>query len=321
MKDRDLAYRLVNRAFCEFIGKAENEILGKTDRELFSEEEAKTHGSGDLEVMATGESRRADEETSGENGKRWLHVAKSPVLDDEGVCHGVLCSMIDLTERRQAEEQLREYASQQEILLREVNHRVRNNLSALLGVLHKEVDRSKALGRSSEAAPLLDLEQRIKGLATVHNLLSNVGWRSLPLTQICEAVIEGAIEGFQCSARMTVAVSQSPVRVGSTQAHHLTMILSELATNSMKHRCSDQEVVTIHVEADYDGSIVCLRYHDDGPGFPGAVLRGEVLGASIGLGLVQGIATHSLDGELELENDGGAVVTLRFELDVSDDHG
>jgi PAS domain S-box-containing protein len=106
LKDRDLVYRAVNPAFCKFLGKTEESIIGKTDFDLFPRFEAEMYRREDQKVIKTHKPQVQDEEVTGEDEKRWLRVAKTPVLSEKGATIGLLCSVVDITNRKRAEESL-----------------------------------------------------------------------------------------------------------------------------------------------------------------------------------------------------------------------
>ncbi|MCK5504651.1 MAG: PAS domain S-box protein, partial [Thermodesulfovibrionia bacterium] len=106
LKDREMVYRHVNSAFCNFIGRQTNEIIGKTDFDLFLPEEARGYRHCDKKVMKTGRQKIQDEEVTGKEGAIWFQVAKTPLLDEKGAFAGILCSMRDMRKRKKMEEQL-----------------------------------------------------------------------------------------------------------------------------------------------------------------------------------------------------------------------
>jgi PAS domain S-box-containing protein len=107
LKDTDSVYKMVNPAFCSLVGRPEDEIIGKTDFDLFPEAEAEMYFRDDKKVITTLKQKVQDEETSGKEGKKWLRVAKTPLLDDEGACTGVLCTVSDISEQKKIEEECR----------------------------------------------------------------------------------------------------------------------------------------------------------------------------------------------------------------------
>ncbi len=108
LKDRDFVYQAVNPAFCRFLGKTEEDIIGKTDFDLFPRVEAEMYRCDDLKVIRTKKPQIQDEEVTAEKERRWLRVAKTPVFSKKGASTGVLCSVVDITDRKKTKELLRE---------------------------------------------------------------------------------------------------------------------------------------------------------------------------------------------------------------------
>jgi PAS domain S-box-containing protein len=222
----------------------------------------------------------------------------------------------DITKRRKAEAELAENAEAKMVLFREVNHRVKNNLAAIIGVLLKEQRRAEEEGNTSYLPVLRSLVGRVMGLATVHGMLSAVEWRPLRITDICVQVVNAAVQSVPHPDRIRVRITPSPLLVSSDQAQHLALIVNELATNSVKHALDDQGGVRIKVSIAGSGSRIRLVFSDDGPGYPGALVHGDFSTANVGFDLLRGIVKKSLRGELELTNDRGAVAAITFEQQV-----
>ncbi|HVJ14057.1 MAG TPA: PAS domain S-box protein [Polyangiaceae bacterium] len=108
VKDRQHHYVLLNKAFCEFIGRPREELLGKTDRELFPRSQADVFWASDEKVFSTGQENANEEEVTDTSGRTRTVVTKKMLyIDDAGVKRIVGISR-DLTERKQLEEQLRQ---------------------------------------------------------------------------------------------------------------------------------------------------------------------------------------------------------------------
>jgi PAS domain S-box-containing protein len=225
---------------------------------------------------------------------------------------------LDITDRKRAEAALTEYAEELEqlnqtnqMLLREVNHRVKNNLTAILGLIYAEKRRLNSGARSGvDVAGIMDdLAQRVGSLSTVHSLLSVSGWRPLRLDMLAGQVIEAAAPAAQGVRRLIVDVRPSPVEVTAEQAHHVALVLGELVTNSVKYGCCGEEL-RITLQSKQDEGHVHVTYRDGGGGYPDAVLAGET--RSVGMSLLNTIVDISLRGAWSIRNDQGAVTELRF---------
>ena len=236
---------------------------------------------------------------------------------------------LDISDHKRAEAVLAEYAEELEqlnqtnqMLLREVNHRVKNNLTAILGLIQAEKRRLPAemdvaaQGAGSEgsvkmSAVMDDLAQRVSSLATVHSLLSASGWRPLRVDTLAGQVIEAATPAAKDVRKLVVNVRPSAVHITPTQAHHVALVIGELVTNSVKYGCCDGEL-RITLESVRDDDQVRLIYRDSGTGYPSEVLAGQI--RSVGLGLLNSIVGLSLRGDWSIRNDNGAVTELRFPL-------
>lgn len=207
--------------------------------------------------------------------------------------------------------QARQDAQTKLALLHEVNHRIKNNLTAIIGLLYAERHHAKAEGRSYQDI-LNNLINRVQGLATVHELLSASEWRSLPLSDLAQQIIHAALHVLSPPQQVLVDVSPSPVQVSPVQANHLALVINELATNSMKYALAERDKVQITVSIALEENMIRFQFQDDGPGYPEAVLKSEH--QDVGLYLVQTIVHSSLQGEVTLHNDCGAVTTIRFKM-------
>ncbi len=107
-KDENFVYRLVNEAFCQFVGKKECEIIGKTDFDIFSQDMARAWRGDDERVLRSGKPLVKDDELTGVNGKRWFLVLKAPVHDVSGSITGILSSVRDISDRKRMEDLIRE---------------------------------------------------------------------------------------------------------------------------------------------------------------------------------------------------------------------
>ncbi|MBN1220916.1 MAG: GAF domain-containing protein [Anaerolineae bacterium] len=208
-------------------------------------------------------------------------------------------------------EQARQDADTKLALFHEVNHRVKNNLTAIIGLLYAERHHATLEGRTLQDI-INTLVNRVQGLSTVHELLSAAEWRPLPLSDLALQIINAALHILSSVQRVVVDVQPSPVEVSPTQANHLALVINELATNSMKYALSEQDRAKITVRIRQNENTVHFEFRDNGPGFPEDVLKLER--SNVGLYLIETIVRNSLNGELTLRNEHGAVTIIRFNV-------
>jgi len=227
----------------------------------------------------------------------------------------IYCIGRDITIQNQKEEELLKHAETKEVLLREVNHRVKNNLSAIMGMIYKEEDRAEEHGSKQDVEMLRDLVGRVKGLSTVHSLLSSSGWQPLLLTELCEKVISSALQGLSSDEKPSLDIAKFPVKISSDQAHHLTLVINELTTNSIKHGLKGPDGIHIGVGFNKEGKRVQIIYRDNGPGYPKDMVEKKISPTGIGFDLILGIVNESLGGNVQIDYDNGAVTTITFNID------
>jgi PAS domain S-box-containing protein len=211
-------------------------------------------------------------------------------------------------------EQARRDAETKSMLLNEVNHRVKNNLAAIIGILYAE--RRHLDGKETSYKTLMtDLINRIQGLGIVHSMLSASEWAPLQLSNLANQIIHSALQGLPPAKLISVEVSPSVVRVTPKQANSLTLVINELTTNSMKYAFNERKPGKITVRIALRDNVVFFEYRDDGPGFSAQVLQTQEY--NVGLYLIENIVRNDLQGQVQIANDGGAVTLITFKLGLN----
>jgi len=227
---------------------------------------------------------------------RWIGRALSMVLNVQHLEHMY--------------EQARRDSESREELLREVNHRVKNNLAAIVGLLYAE-QRFLDSEQSDIWKPIQqDLICRIQGLALVHSMLSASRWSPLPISELVQRILDSTLKALPAGKQLHLSVSPSRILLRSDQAHQFGMLMNELATNTLKYVVPHRDLIEVKVDIEAVGERVIITYRDNGLGFPDDVLSLER--HNLGLELVRNILRSLLGGEITLRNDEGAIVELNF---------
>jgi two-component sensor histidine kinase len=210
----------------------------------------------------------------------------------------------------------RQDAETKSLLLREVNHRVKNNLTAVGGLLYAEQRHAGMKGDAVYQSIMRDLIGRVQSLSTVHDLLSASEWQPISLTQLTERLIYAAVQ--PSDKQFIVKVGRSDVLLLPEHASKLALVVNELATNCLKYAAPEREVVRIEVDIVTDGDDVTILFADNGPGFAEDVLRIDAPRYNVGFHLVQNIISR-MGGRLTLANGrddrlNGALITIQFNL-------
>ena len=218
--------------------------------------------------------------------------------------------LLDITERKQAEKHLKESVQEKEILLKEIHHRVKNNLQVISSLLNLQANRVTD-ARTLQA--LGDSQARVRSMALIHEKLYQS--QSLARIDFGEYVKSLATDLFRSYQRnfkgIRLNVQVDEVTLGLDQAVSCGLILNELMTNALKYAFPDGRNGTIWVELRANSEhVLSLRVADDGVGIPADV---DVLKTdSLGLQLVNSLVGQ-LDGNLELERSNGTTFRISFE--------
>lgn len=207
-------------------------------------------------------------------------------------------------------DQLRQNAQTEAILLHQVNHRVKSNLTTIRDLFSFVKRHAGLKKRPLMQALVTDLLHRVETLETSHKMISEFDWNPIPLSGLSIRVIQSSLELAAPNKEVTIEVSPSPVQISPKHANSMALIIHELVMNTIEHAIADRKTGRIAVYINRMGETVQLEFRDDGPGYPDDILRFDH--HNVGLYLIQKITRKDLHGELVLHNDNGAVTIIRF---------
>jgi two-component sensor histidine kinase len=212
-----------------------------------------------------------------------------------------------LTTTQEALAEQRKAASEREVLLREIYHRVKNNLQIIQSLLRLG---SRDL-KPEQREPFEAAVMRIGAMARVHTLLyRSPDLASIDFRDYLDEVVRETADGFGADARgIAMELDASSMRVPLDTAVPLAFITVEIITNAFKHAFPDGRPGVIRVEARQDGEEGLLVISDNGVGIPAVSGRKRPLGLTLVHKLVEQIG-----GTLEAPEPGGSTYRLRFSL-------
>jgi len=193
------------------------------------------------------------------------------------------------------------------LLLRELNHRVRNNLATIVGLLSMELGRKRRWTAEEALKACID---RARSLAAIHDLLAHDEFRELDLKRLVEDVAKAAVRGFSWEENVTITVDAAPLRLPPNGLASLALAATELITNALIHAFPDGNAGHIQVQVKQEKGEILLEVRDNGIGIPVASNAGVKKG--VGLGIVTSLVETDLRGQFHLRKDRGTVATVRF---------
>jgi len=310
-KDRRSVLMGCNKNHAALFGLPDTEsIIGKTDWDLHSgEEEIRGFIKDDVEVMESGIPRYNIQEKAfyPDGRERLLETNKVPLRDARGEVRGIMIAYSDVTGRKQDEEKIRDLLEDKEQILREVQHRMKNDLVTIGALLSLRA--SKAASIEAEKA-LRGAAGDIQSMAILYEKLSGVqGIRELPIRSYLSDFITLALGKYPRRDAVRIDLEAEDFSIPTKVLRPLGMIINELLANAMKHAFEGREKGGIMVSALARGKVARISVSDDGVGIPGSIDFDSSPG--FGLLLVRAMAVQ-LDGRISIERGAGTAIVLEF---------
>lgn len=298
-----------NNSTARMFGYSVEELLGKAFWECAHEEFFEM-------VRARGLARLRGEKVPSQyecrfvtkNGMPFWAIISVGYVQYRGNPAGIV-SIIDISETKRAEEQLKTSLAEKEILLKEVHHRVKNNLQIISSLLDLQSD---YIHDGDPRRYITESQDRIRSMALVHEQLYKS--KDLSLIDFAHYVndlvahLSHSFLGIYNNIATEVDIRE--IKLGIDEAIPCGLIINELVSNALKHAFPDRRTGTVRIcGAMDDEGYVNLTVSDNGIGFP----RGFDLSASESLGLqIVSLLTEQLYGAIDFQGDDGVTVALRF---------
>lgn len=222
----------------------------------------------------------------------------------------------EISERKQAEAKVRSSLEEKEILLKEIYHRVKNNLLVVSSLLEMQ---SNCFDDPEITKVFRNSQHRLHSMALIHEqLYQSKNLKQLNFAKYLHALTKKLSESYDTSAEgVEIIMEVESIDLNLETAHTCGLIVNELIANSLEHGFEGKPGGNIWLELkQVEGDGITLQIRDDGIGIPDDI---DFFNSdSLGLKLVR-ILTRQLEGELNVKRDQGTCFTIQFsELDYCD---
>ena len=291
--DGDGLVRFVNPAAEVLLGRTAEELLGEPWRSPLvagqTTELDMVHGDGQALV---GEMRVVN------------------IAWEGGTAH--LIAIRDITERKRIDERIRASLREKEVLLREIHHRVKNNLQVINSLLRLQ---SRQIDDAQHVEAFRDCQNRIRSMALIHEALYQS--KDLANIRFCDYIKSLATHLFRSygvsERKIRLNIETDSFLLGIDLAIPCGLIINELVSNALRHAFPDDREGEIKVSLhSFNEKEIRLVVSDDGIGVPEDVTTREA--GSLGLHLVTILVEDQLHGEMELDRAKGTEFRITFEM-------
>ena len=215
----------------------------------------------------------------------------------------------DVTDRRQAEEDLLASLRDKEVMLREIHHRVKNNLQIVSGLL--DMTRKRAEDPATSAT-LIDMMMKINTMAQIHTrLYESKQFNKIDMnTQIRDQIsgLSNIYSNKDCEISTTVKTSS--IFLSADQAIPCALMINEILSNAYKHAFKGRKRGSIDILAMQENGNMCITILDDGVGISSDIDISQ--GNSLGFKLFRALIQYQLKGSFMINNDNGTEVSVKF---------
>jgi two-component sensor histidine kinase len=224
---------------------------------------------------------------------------------------GRVWSFRDITDRKRSEEKLVASLQEKEVLLREIHHRVKNNLQLITGLL--DMTRMRTQDESTTGI-LTDMMLKIQTMAQIHTRLyeskqfGKIGLTGQFRDQVAALSNIYSYKGHEISCEIHAEEIFLPV----DQALPCALVMNEILSNSYKHAFKGKKHGTIDVSAVQENGHIRITVKDDGIGIPPDFDISHT--SSLGMKLIRTLVKHQLKGSLHINSHHGTEMIVEFPL-------
>lgn len=242
-----------------------------------------------------------------DDSRFWARWITEPMRDETGLFRGLAKIMRDETERERAEAFTRHSLAEKEELLKEVHHRVKNNLQVIISLLNMQAFQIRD---ERVLALFQETRNRVLAISSIHELLYRAeSFAQIKLSDYARQLVSGLVRFYGLEQRVRVEIVGDDITLELERAVPYGMLLNELVSNACKHAFPSPQTGTLAIGIEREGDDIVLTATDTGPGLPDGFDYQKA--SSLGLKLVHGLV-RQLRGTIEIASRPGTRVAVRF---------
>jgi PAS domain S-box-containing protein len=303
----DGVLELINPEGAENLGGIPDDFVGKSMHELFPEK-----GAFLLErhrrIIESETAMESEDVFDFPSGRQWFWSKLEPIKTSDGKVRAVQIVSHDITERKIAEQRVEASLKEKELLLKEIQHRVKNNLQLISSLFDLE---ARSTYDERMTSLLRESRNRVRSIALIHEgLYEAEDLTSIDFAEYVKSLATHLFHSYGLGkSDIALKVDVGDIRLSVGVAIPCALIVNELVSNSLKHAFPSDSQGEIRIGLSLDDGNFSLTVGDNGVGLPqGLELRDT---ASLGLRLVRTLA-NQLKGAVELDRDAGTTFIITF---------
>lgn len=308
--DRELDLEWANAGFTKMTGYDTHEVLklfgGNISKVTFYEDAA------GLVEECSRERKSASFESKVKckgGAEIWTSNMLTPIFDSNKELKKVVVIQTDITYRKSMEEQIRASLEEKGLLLREIHHRVKNNLQIIISLFNLQ---SHYVNDEKAFAALKEGQDRIKSMALIHErFYQNEGLSRIDFDEYIKRLVENLLLSFNVQpGKIKYTINAEKISLDIDTAVPCGLIINELVSNTIKHAFPENESGELQIDFRKLGNDELeLVIRDNGVGLPAGFSIED--SDSLGMQLINALA-NQLDARLTIEPGKGTTFNLKF---------
>jgi len=279
-----------------------NEAAQNDDEEMTSDNEVVTSANNkDILKKEYKIIRRSD------GAVRWLESYYDTVSDGNGDIISIAGTAQDITERKLAEEKINQLLKEKDLLLKEVHHRVKNNMNIMMSLLSLQADNMDDPGAASA---LMDARVRMQSMSVLYDkLYRSENFNEMSIKDYLPPLVDEIVAMFPKRAVIKVSKNMDDFKLPYKTLSAIGILSNEIITNILKHAFNGRDNGEITVSFSVAGKLASFIIQDNGVGIPENVDLHNSNG--FGLQLVDMLA-QQIGGKVALDRENGTRFKLEF---------
>ena len=243
------------------------------------------------------------------NQKEWYEVIFNPVYFESGKVSEISCLAFEITERKETEDKLRDTIKEKEVLLKEVHHRVKNNLQVISSILSLQ---ASYVNDVKTLEILKESQDRIKTMSFVHeSLYQNSDFSSIKLGDYVSTLAQNLIYSYKSDEfSIKLDTKFDEIFLNLYQAIPCGLIVNELVSNALKHAFKKVKKGKLSIHIHKEANSIYINICDNGVGMPDNISIENI--ETLGFQLVHALVDQ-LDGTINVNNKNGTEYLIKFE--------
>ena len=306
----DGSIEYVNPMFVELTGYTSDEALGQNPGILKSGNIPEQVYVELWETILSGKVWRGNLHNRKKNGELyWESATIAPIFNDAGEIENFIAIKEDITDRKCAQDKVKKLLTEKELLLKEVHHRIKNNMNTIKGLISLQISAEE---NTSTIASLNDTESRVQSMIMLYDrLYCSENYRELSIREYLHALTEEIINSFSNRVIVDIKLEIDDFILNVQTLSPLGIIVNELLTNIMKYAFTGRDRGVITLNASKKDNNVTVIISDNGVGIPETVSFSKSTGFGLNLAYM---LTEQIGGNIRIERGEGTKFVLEFKV-------